>query len=191
VRIAQTVHSSIGLVAVILALTHEITVVVTRHGIKPFSALGWLPEQLLVGVAILLPGLLMLGVARRGRARMSTTSGVITAGVLALAMLLLFTRYFDGLFATLAFAALVDGVLLSAAALATGRRRTPAILQLAFVTCALTGAVLLFGASYLGAGSEPAIVESPLGGNPRLLVVSPPDVAGDDPGTIPVSWPRA
>jgi amidase len=63
---------------VILGLTHEIALAVTRHGIKPFSVLGWLPEQLLVGVAMLLPGLLVLVTARRRIARRAPAKGPLS-----------------------------------------------------------------------------------------------------------------
>src|SRR5262245_34861733 len=141
-----------------LALAHLGAVVIARHGIKPYSTLGWLPEMSLIGLGVLLPGAAMVFTAwrwkRTGRAPIGST---LAAAVMAAATFGFFTRYFDEFDAAFAVAALLDGVLVSLALLPAARSRPLATARLALFAVALAGAVTFVGVSRFTPGDEPPI----------------------------------
>jgi hypothetical protein len=140
-------HVMVGLSASVCALGHLIAIVWTREGIKPYSNLGWLREQLLVGVAVLLPGVAILSsirMFRRGR----LVVPLAAAASLALVSCAEILRYFTPMPTIFALLALIDAALVASLL----HRRWLAGAMSALFSVWLAGTALLLFASYTGAG---------------------------------------
>src|ERR1700757_2855387 len=84
-------HRLAAMVAVIAALVHARTVLLHRHEIHPFTALGWTREHLL---GALLIGVLGLAVLFSARAGVSAGWRSLAALSVVVVSLLLFARWF-------------------------------------------------------------------------------------------------
>jgi hypothetical protein len=140
-------HWLIGAAAASLASLHMVAVMATSHGIKPYSTLGWLPEMLVLGIAVLLPGLAVL-ISSRALARCSILAPLMASACLGIISCAEFLRYFAPMPAAFALLAIVDCALVSQHCHPRGLANA----LTALFMLALTAIASFFVVSYTSAG---------------------------------------
>jgi hypothetical protein len=141
---ARRLHLLVGLAAVTLGVGHMVAVWVERGGIKPFSTVGWLHEQLIIGASVVLAGAIVLVTSRQS----ATGLRPVAAGALVTVAFAQFLRYFAPFPALFSLLAPLDGLLVSYRL----RPRALGVLSAAFFLLALVAAAAFLCVSYFGAG---------------------------------------
>lgn len=137
-------HRVVGITTVALAIVHTIAVIATRHGIKPYSTLGWLPERLLDGFGVLLAGALMI-ISTKALSRGVRAPALASAALLATLCIIQYLRSFAPMPLLFTFVALADGLVIAASWTA----RVPFLL-------ATASALTFVAAAARSRGPEPA-----------------------------------